>query len=151
MDKEYRILEPEVAGGFGEETVLDYSTSPPTVQKLHYEFGGWLGDDLLTTTPCFIVTLPLKESLLRFNGTGYSFDDVAVSKSEFFQQRRPEVVLPPFAWLKIHGQAGRDDVGLGKKDALVVSDEFLNVLRQHNIANCIVRRKPFRQTSNILP
>jgi hypothetical protein len=148
MEKEYRILEPEVAGGFGEKTALDRSTSPPTVQKLHYEFGGWLGDDLLTTTPCFIVTLPLKEALIQFKGTGYSFDEVTVSKSRLFQQRRPEIVLPQFAWLRIHGQAGRDDVGLGTKDTLVVSNEFLNILKQHKIANCVVRRKPYRQASN---
>jgi hypothetical protein len=115
MEREYRIIEPEVAGAFGEGTILDRSTNPPTIQQLHYEFEGWLGDDSLTSTPCFLVTLPLKESLIRLNGTGYSFDEVAVSKSQFFQQRRPEFVLPPFAWLRIHGQAGRDDAGLGKR------------------------------------
>jgi hypothetical protein len=149
MEREYRIIEPEVAGGFGEGAVLDHSTTPLTVEKLHYEFEGWLGDDLLTTTPCFIVTSPLKESLIQFNGTGYSFDEVMVSKSKSFRRRCPKVVLPSFAWLTIHGQPGRDDAGLGRYSALVVSDEFLNVLKKHNISNCIVRKRRYRQPKNL--
>jgi hypothetical protein len=147
MEKIFRILEPEVAGGFGDQTVLDYSTIPPTVEKLHYEFGGWLGDDLLTTTTCFIVTVPLMEHLTQFTGTGYTFDEVLVSKSKFFQQRRPEIILPPFFWLKIVGQPGVDDAGLGSKNWLVVSDALLSIFQQHNIANCIVRRRPYQQRS----
>lgn len=143
MSVEYRIIEPEVAGGFGERTALDYSTNPWTVRSLHYEFQGWLGDDLLTTHPCFIVTFSLKESLVKFNGTGYSFDDVIATKSAFFDETYPEVVLPSFSWLKIHGQPGHDDAGLGKNSQLVVSNNFLDVLKQHAIENCIIRRKPF--------
>jgi hypothetical protein len=143
MDTVYRILEPEVAGGYGDETILDYSTTPPTPLKLHYEFMGWLGDELLTTTPCYIVTLPLKESLVRFNGTGYTFEEVIVSKSDFFLEMHPKLSLPAFAWLKIHGQAGHDDAGLDVKRGLVVSDKFLNVLQMHKIANCTIRKKPY--------
>ncbi len=143
MGSEYRILEPEVAGGYGKKAVLDYSTVPPTCVKLHYEFAGWLGDDLLETTPCFIVTVPLKESLIRLKGTGYSFDEVVVSKSESFQESDSRSALPPFAWWKIHGQAGHDDAGLDQKHRLVVSDNLLSALKQHNIAHCTIRRKPF--------
>jgi hypothetical protein len=144
MENEYRILEPEVAGGFGPQTILDYTTVPPTVQKLHYEFGGWLGDDLLETTPCFIVTLPLKESLAQFGGTGYSFDDVVISKSAMFQERRPDIYLPEFSWLKIFGLAGSDDAGLGPNKALVVSSQLLDILKQHILGNCTIRKRPFR-------
>ena len=41
----YYILEPEVAGGFGENVVYDPATRH--VEHLHYQFDGWLGDDLL--------------------------------------------------------------------------------------------------------
>lgn len=147
MENLYRVLEPEVAGGFGPETILDRSTNPPTPLKLHYEFLGWLGDDLLETTPCFIVTLALKTALMQFNGTGYSFDDVVVTKSDFFQETHPEAILPAFAWLRVHGSAGYNDAGLDTKTRLVVSDELLNVLKQYKISNCTIRRKPYMRRS----
>jgi hypothetical protein len=31
-------IEPEVAGGLGENTLLDVRTHPPVVTRLHYEF-----------------------------------------------------------------------------------------------------------------
>lgn len=43
----YKLIEPEVAGSLGKETELDSSVFPPHVKKLHYEFDGWLGDDIL--------------------------------------------------------------------------------------------------------
>ena len=43
----YYHLEPEVAGGIGERTVLDRSGPRLRATSLHYEFDGWLGDDLL--------------------------------------------------------------------------------------------------------
>ncbi|APF85630.1 hypothetical protein HI806_01945 [Ralstonia solanacearum] len=53
----YFFLEPEVAGALGENTVLDASTHPPRVEKLHFEFSGWLGDAILESFPCVIATL----------------------------------------------------------------------------------------------
>ena len=52
----YYILEPEVAGGFGENTIMDPTSRPPRVTRFHYEFDGWLGDELLETVACFIAT-----------------------------------------------------------------------------------------------
>lgn len=52
----YYVVEPEVAGGFGINTVFTRTEGKPmVVHKLHYEFDGWLGDSLLETTPCYIV------------------------------------------------------------------------------------------------
>ena len=101
-----------------------------TPLKLYYEFMGWLGDDLLETTPCFIVTLALKESLVRLNGTGYSFDEVTVLKSNSSREKQSKVGSSRICLAKITGEAGRDDAGLDTKRRLVVSDEFLNVLRK---------------------
>ena len=36
-------LEPEVAGGWGEDTVADTTMQPPRVLQLDYCFDGWLG------------------------------------------------------------------------------------------------------------
>jgi hypothetical protein len=43
----YFYVEPEVAGGLGERTVMDRSTHPPVVKRLHYQLEGWLGDAIL--------------------------------------------------------------------------------------------------------
>ena len=64
----YYFIEPEVAGGWGGNTIADTSVHPPKISKLHYQFDGWLGDDLLESFPCFIVSESLKhesEVLLR--------------------------------------------------------------------------------------
>ena len=142
---QYFVLEPEVAGELGEGSVLDHSTRPVTVVKLEYHFMGWLGDDLLTTHPCFIVTHRLMEALQAFAGTGYSFDYLKVSKDEQFDEMHPGISLPQFAWMKTPGIAGADDVGLRPNGgSLVVSHRLLSLLRQFKIDNCLVRKKPYR-------
>lgn len=50
------MIEPEVAGSLGKEKKLDNSVFPPHIKKLHYEFDGRLGDDILESFPCYIVT-----------------------------------------------------------------------------------------------
>ena len=43
----FYVLEPEVAGGFGENTILTRTPGKSMlVHKLHYQFDGWLGDPL---------------------------------------------------------------------------------------------------------
>ena len=50
-------LEPEVPGGWGTGIEVDNSCHPPIVKRLHIEFDGWCGDELLECYPCFIVSL----------------------------------------------------------------------------------------------
>ena len=57
------ILEPEVAGGWGEGTIANTSPHPPVVETLEYMFDGWGGDDLLATFPCFIVSEALATAI----------------------------------------------------------------------------------------
>src|SRR3954454_10828086 len=59
----YFALEPEVAGQLGDTTMLDTSVHPPVIQRLEYRFDGWLGDDLLESFPCFVVTERLANEL----------------------------------------------------------------------------------------
>jgi hypothetical protein len=47
-----------------------YLLKPEVVTHLHYEFEGWLGDDLLTTFPEFIVTERLAAALEASKPTG---------------------------------------------------------------------------------
>lgn len=143
--KLFFILEPEVAGGWGDR--IEYVLRPgnhPLVTKLDYEFFGWLGDELLETSPCFIVTENLKKTMEDYHGTGYSFSDVIISKSEVFLEEFPGMELPPFAWLKIHGIAMVDDVGVGPKGTLVVSEEMLKEIKKHKLDYCSIKKAPNR-------
>ena len=67
---EYFYVQPEVAGGLGALTVMDTTTHPPIVSKLHYHFDGWLGNVLLETFPCFIVTDGARQALQAIGATG---------------------------------------------------------------------------------
>jgi hypothetical protein len=134
------VLMPEVAGGLGDGTVIDRSTTPPIVSRLHYVMEGWLGDDLLETFPCYIVTERLGNALRSQSLSGIAFGSVQVSKSQQFEDLYPNRQLPKFFWLKVTGNAGRDDFGLSADFNLVVSDHALGILRRFNLSNCEIER-----------
>src|SRR5688572_24685126 len=108
----YYRLDPEVAGGLGERSILDRSTHPPKVARLHYELDGWLGDDLLQSFPCFIVTGRLRSALEAISPTGCEFAPVEVTTSRTFEDLYPNRTLPVFYWLKTTGRANIDDFGM---------------------------------------
>lgn len=132
----YFSLSPEVAGGLGANTVMDRNVHPPIVTKLHYQFDGWLGDDLLESFPVYIATEHLAEQLRTLRPTGVRFAPVEVSTSEQFRDLYPDLKLPPFVWLKIDGKAGMDDFGISGNHELIVSERVMLLLRSFNIAHC---------------
>jgi hypothetical protein len=138
----YFALEPEVAGGLGKSTELDTSVHPPIVTHLEYMFEDWFGDDLVQTFPCFIVTERLHDALESASLSGYSFDDVTVSTSEEFEELYPDRVLPIFVWLKIHGQALKDDFWIGDFFTLCVSERALELLKRFNMEHCGIAERP---------
>lgn len=129
----YFYIEPEVSGGFGDNAVIDTSIHPPKVSKLHYQFDGWLGDDLLETFPCHIVSESLAKKIESAELNGYKFDDVEISKSEQFEELYPGKELPKFYWLKVTGVAGKDDFGIAEDYRLTVSEKALEVLKKGKI------------------
>jgi hypothetical protein len=130
-------LEPEVAGHLGSGTVMDASTHPPIVHALHYEFDGWLGDELLTAFPCFIVTENLRQLIESANPSGCRFDRVRVSRSEEFEELYPDQQLPAFSWLIVDGTARRDDFGTSPTGgALIVSERMLQVMKRARLQDC---------------
>lgn len=92
----YKLIETEVAGGLGEQIQMDNSFFPPLIKNLHYEFEGWLGDDILESFPCYIVTERLRDGIELGKLTGVSFDKVFISKSETFLELYPDRELPNF-------------------------------------------------------
>jgi hypothetical protein len=132
----YYTLDPEVAFDFGGRSDIDTSVAPPVVTKLHCRFLGWLGDDLLESFPCFTCTERLKDALALENLTGFALENVSVSTSPEFDELYPGRQLPKFFWLKVNGNAGRDDFGVSKDYRLVVSERALECLRRFQIENC---------------
>jgi hypothetical protein len=123
----YFIVDAEVAGD-NVKSSADWNVRPNVVYKLHYEFDAWPDDALLASFPCWVVTIPAKMEIQSAGLTGARFDRVEVSKSEQFEYFRPDRKLPEFAWLKVEGEAGRDDFGISR-NRLVVSERALNVLK----------------------
>jgi hypothetical protein len=123
----YYIIEPEVAGGFGRNTVMDSKTHPPIVQRLHYELHGWLGDELLETFPCYIVTQRLRKSIEDTGMTGAEFAAAEITVSEQFKEIYPNRIIPDFEWLRVIGRAGTDDFGTAQDNRLVVSERVLSL------------------------
>lgn len=134
----YFLIEPEVAGGLGADTVMDSNVHPPRVSKLHYDLKGWLGDDLLESFPCYVVTDRCKGALEKGGFSGYTLAPVKVTASDTFFELYPGRSIPVFHWLKVSGTAGKDDFGLADDHRLTVSEEVLRVLKSLNIEHCDV-------------
>lgn len=135
----YYVIEPEVAGGWGENTKFTRIPGRPvTIHKLHCQFDGWLGDNLVESSPCYIVTDRLAAEIARMKLTGVQFDKVEVSKSGQFDELYPQMDLPKFEWMKIEGSSGEDDFGLTDDLQLIVSQKALTVLERLGVANANV-------------
>ena len=134
----FYYIEPEVAGGLGPNSIIDTSVHPPMVKKLNYQFDGWLGDHLLESSPCFIVSQPLREALEENKLTGFQFDEVQTTTSEQFKESLIKKSLPKFFWLKVVGKSGKDDFGIAEDHRLVVSDKVIALLRRLGIQHADV-------------
>jgi hypothetical protein len=134
----YFYLEPEVAGGLGNNTVIDRSVHPPIISKLHYHLDGWLGDVILESFPSFIVTEKTKQKLQEIGLTGARFDKVELTTSDQFKELYPNRHLPKFVWLRVDGQTGRDDFGTAPDGRLVVSERAHETLKSLGISNALV-------------
>lgn len=131
-------LRPEVAGGMGPSTVLDHSTHPPIISRLHYELDDWLGDCLVQTFPSYLVMHSTAVRLTTMTYTGFRIGAALVTTSELYQEINPEGTHPDLDWLVIHGRPGHDDFGLTPPALLVVSSRALDLLQADGLAHCTV-------------
>lgn len=132
----YYRIEPEVAGGWGEETEADTTCHPPKITSLVFEFESWLGDSIVTSFPCYLVTEDLAQSLNRANLDGYELANCTIIKSDTFNELYPNKKLPDFVWLQVVGKAGVGDFGIDKDLKLVVSSAAHSVLQEHFLNDC---------------
>ena len=145
------LLEPEVAGGLGENTTfLDdtYQNGVEKISHLHYDFYGWLGDELLESTPCFIVSEELAFTIQTSPLKGYLLNEVEITISEFLKELYPDESLPNFKRLIPLGEVfvqensyrdwSQDDFCLSQNLSLVISATAFTVLINHQLNNCEV-------------
>src|SRR5688572_20150560 len=97
------FIEPEVSGQLGDKTIIDASLHPPKVERLHFIFYGWLGDDLIECFPIFLITEKLKNTLAVARLTGYEIKDCEIEESDEFKLLQ-NVILPKFFWFSIIGK-----------------------------------------------
>ncbi len=146
---ELYLLKPEVAGGWGNATTVERDNLGVTkrITHLDYEFSGWLGDDLLTTSPCFIVSEPLHKAIASSNLSGVSFEPITISKSQEFIDLYGDRQLPLFTRLIPHGQVTLQnstritewsnlDFSIGGKTKLIVTQEALNLIQKFQLNHC---------------
>jgi len=131
-------LSPEVAGGLGKNTVFDRSQIPPRIKWLHYVIEGWLGDELLESYPCFLISESLAEKLLLLGATGFDLHEAEVTTSEQFKMFHPEAIIPKFLWLDVFGKPRSEDCGVDERAVLYISERVLACLRKGRINNCII-------------
>jgi len=125
------VVEPEVAGGFGERTIfIDRKARPPKLERFHYEMQDWMGDSLLETVCCFIVTTDAAKLLQTEGLTGFTLDSVEVTVSDEFEEREPNAHIPEFVWLKVSGRPGVDDFALNEACRLNLSERAVTLLKQ---------------------
>lgn len=132
------LIEPEVPGYLGQHTIGNFGKFPPIVEKLHFEFDGWLNDDLIESFPCFLVTESLAKALDSAPLSGYQLESVEISTSEVFKELYPERSLPQFLWLRILGQKGKDDFSVSDTGVLLVSERALQLLQNFQLKNAEV-------------
>lgn len=146
------FLEPEVSGGHGEHTI--YGTEEDVAKEgisgkirfLHYEFEGWLGDDLLESTPAFIVSRNLEDELKKSEFKDYKLEKCLITVSDVFMELYPNKKLPsftrfiPLGTVEVEGEHFNNWSGhhfcLSSKGEFVVTKKALDFLKKFSIKYC---------------
>ncbi|MEL6560188.1 MAG: hypothetical protein AAFQ94_18510 [Bacteroidota bacterium] len=133
-------IEPEVSVYIGEMTIYDKRKIPWKIKELHLEFEGWLGDDIVTSSPVFCISNNLKEGLEESSFSGIiGFDTIKITKSENFLELYPNKKLPDFFLLRINGVYKKDDFSIHDGD-LIISEEVLKLLNKYNISEALIKQ-----------
>lgn len=148
------FLEPEVSGGLGEHTIYGTEQDVETkgisgkIRYLHYEFEGWLGDDILESTPTFIVSNKLQAKLRNSDFRDYKLEKCLITVSDEFKDMYPNKEIPAFSRFIPLGEVEVEDEKfknwsghhfcLSAKGELVVTKKALDFLKSVSIDNCSI-------------
>lgn len=146
------FLEPEVSGGHGGKTIhgTDEDVAKEgisgNIKFLHYEFEGWLGDDLLESAPTFIISSDLEEELKRSGMKDYKLQTCLITVSDVFMELYPTKELHsftrfiPLGTVEIEGESFKNwsgnDFCISPKGELVLTKKALDFLNKFSIKHC---------------
>lgn len=146
------FLEPEVSGSHGEQTIYGSEVDVAKegisgkIKFLHYEFEGWLGDDLLESTPAFIISSNLEDELKKSEFKDYKLEKCLITKSDVFKELYPNKELPsfsrfiPLGTVELEGENYNNwsghDFCLSSKGELVLTEKALDFLNKFSIRHC---------------
>lgn len=141
----YYLLNPEVAGELGDGSEVEYENGRiKEVKFLEYNFMGWLGDELLTTHPCFIVTKSLQEDIILAGLTGMVFSEIKITVSDVFVEIYGDRHIPEFVRIicselyETNVDNLQHDFYYNEYKDLIVSERALDVIKQHKISMCTI-------------
>ena len=113
------------------------------IKFLHFEFEGWLGDDLLESTPAFIVSSNLENELKKSEFKDYKLEKCLITKSDVFMELYPNKEIPsftrfiPLGTVEVEGENFNNWSGhhfcLSSKGELVVTQKALDFLKKFSI------------------
>ncbi|BDD84621.1 hypothetical protein TPB0596_43840 [Tsukamurella pulmonis] len=130
------MLDPEVAGGLGDESVLDTSVHPPLVHRLHFVVAGWLGDDLIQSFPVYLMSPRLLAALRTAGLTGFSVNPhCRIAFDEQVGEELDNADILTFEWIDVHGTAA-DDLRITEDLLLEVSDRAWDTLSRFSVNHC---------------
>jgi hypothetical protein len=115
--------------------IWKYSTTDGkgAITRMVFAYDYWNPDPIFQDIGYFFVTRSTAAALAGADLTGYSLEDVPTVKSKDYDDslspREPE----PVSWLKIHGEAGKDDFGIQLRAHLIVSERVLELLRRQGL------------------
>lgn len=138
-------LEPEVAGEIGENSKIEYEDGKiKKIIFLEYLFSDWLGDELISTHPCHIVTDNLKKDINSNDLTGVQFQEIKKSFSDEFVELNDLSDIPEFVQIVCDSfyEDKRDDelqdFYVNRYKELIVSENALKVIKRHTLNNCLI-------------
>ena len=117
-----------------------------TQSVIEPEVAGGLGDDILATHPCFIVSKTLSEAIRNSSLCGYQLDIMNISYSDEFKELQRDCKVPDFVRMiptnsiddaKLFNSLGMDFY-VYKKRYLVISEKALLIIKQFHIANTTI-------------
>lgn len=140
----WHLVEPEVAGQLGDRTVLDTSVYPPAVcadpeDGLEYRFADWLGDALIESSPVWLATAALADELASRAMVEIHPEPVTATADP---EERDVSRLPRWRWLRITGRLFQNHVSISADHRLVVSQQALDILREHGVEHATVEPLP---------
>lgn len=131
----YYKVEPEVPAGIGVNSIIEHIPGQPLrIDKLHLEFEGWLGADLMGTSPAFYITERLKSGIEAGSYSGIvGFEPIEVSKSDNFRELYPDKELPNLYLLRLDGKSRESDFAV-ENGILIVSQTAKSLLDSYDMS-----------------